>query len=362
MTYAIFSIVANEVSPSGCSSYTYQQYSEQPYARAPWFQFSEQVLDDYTANGGTHPAYPFLTGHGGANQVVLFGYLGLRLLPDFSLHVDPSLPPQIPNLKYRTFYWQGYPISATSTQTHTTLTRLSGHLANANPNFASQAIPVLVGNSTTPLSLAPGGTITLTNRPIGSIKTVPGNIAQCQPVSSTQSFLPGQFPISAVDGASLTKWQPPQANAPASITVSLPGPPFVPVSGLSFDWGQYVPLDFSVVFYNTTPSAGVTVASGTKIAVSNPYNPQQANQILPPSSNTTNVTLSPPVWSGKFAVLTVSGNQGLANPLSGPGATVAEFAIIAQGNSTLKARGAVAEAAPRQLRDTRLARLMAGTY
>jgi hypothetical protein len=104
------------------------------------------------------------------------------------------------------------------------------------------------------------------------------------------------------------------------------------------------------------------VASGTKIAVSNPYNPQQANQILPPSSNTTNVTLSPPVWSGKFAVLTVSGNQGLANPLSGPGATVAEFAIIAQGNSTLKARGAVAEAAPRQLRDTRLARLMAGTY
>jgi hypothetical protein len=75
MTYAIFSIVANEVSPSGCSSYTYQQYSEQPYARAPWFQFSEQLLDDYTANGGTHPAYPFLTGHGGANQVVLFGYL-----------------------------------------------------------------------------------------------------------------------------------------------------------------------------------------------------------------------------------------------------------------------------------------------
>ncbi|KAL9024643.1 MAG: hypothetical protein Q9196_006362, partial [Gyalolechia fulgens] len=124
MTYAIFSIAASEVDPSGCSSYTYQQYSEHPYARAPWFQFSEQLIDDYTNNGGTHPAFPFLTGHGGANQVTLFGYLGLRLTPDFTLHLNPSLPPQIPNLKYRTFYWQGWPISAISNQTHTTLTRL----------------------------------------------------------------------------------------------------------------------------------------------------------------------------------------------------------------------------------------------
>ena len=51
MTYAIFSIVASQVSTSGCASYTYQQYSEHPYARAPWFQFSEQLTDDYTTNG-----------------------------------------------------------------------------------------------------------------------------------------------------------------------------------------------------------------------------------------------------------------------------------------------------------------------
>lgn len=35
MTYAIFSIDASAVETSGCASYTYQQYSEQPYARAP---------------------------------------------------------------------------------------------------------------------------------------------------------------------------------------------------------------------------------------------------------------------------------------------------------------------------------------
>ena len=93
MTYAIFSIVASAVEPSGCSSYTYQQYSEQPYARAPWFQLSEQLIDDFTLNGGTHPAYPFLTGHGGANQVTIFGYLGLRLDPSYTLTINPSHTP-----------------------------------------------------------------------------------------------------------------------------------------------------------------------------------------------------------------------------------------------------------------------------
>ena len=33
-----------------------------------------ELVDDYKTNGATHPAYPFMTGHGGANQVVLFGF------------------------------------------------------------------------------------------------------------------------------------------------------------------------------------------------------------------------------------------------------------------------------------------------
>jgi hypothetical protein len=33
-------------------------------------------VDNTTINGGTHPAYPFLTGHGGSNQVAIYGYLG----------------------------------------------------------------------------------------------------------------------------------------------------------------------------------------------------------------------------------------------------------------------------------------------
>ncbi|KAI7619489.1 carbohydrate-binding module family 32 protein [Hortaea werneckii] len=123
MTYGVFSVVANRFSPSGCSSYTYDLYGTQPYIRGPWYQFSEQLIDNYNENGGTHPAYPFLTGVGGAHRVAIFGYLGLRLMLD-SVNIDPSLPPQIPYLNYRTIYWQGWPLNATSNQTHTTLTRL----------------------------------------------------------------------------------------------------------------------------------------------------------------------------------------------------------------------------------------------
>lgn len=43
MTYSSFAVVANEVSPSGCSSSTYNLYSASPYVRAPWYQYSEHV-------------------------------------------------------------------------------------------------------------------------------------------------------------------------------------------------------------------------------------------------------------------------------------------------------------------------------
>ena len=336
MTYAIFSIVASAVDLAGCSAYTYQQYSEQPYARAPWFQLSEQLVDDFTANGGTHPAYPFLTGHGGANQVTIFGYLGLRLTPDFTLHVDPSLPPQIPNLKYRTFYWQGWPISAVANQTHTTLTRLSKSYMTANTTYTNASIPVQVGNgANTTYHLAPNGTLTLKNREIASNQTITGNIAQCNPASSSDDFAPGQFPISAVDGAASTKWQPAHSNTSASLTIDLSYTPFKPISHMYFDWAQAPPQNFIVYFSNTSNSSGGNFdASSARVAtsqqnvsVSIPYDPASLVKITPYMSNSTNVTLNPPIWSGRYAILQIVGTQAttLTNET---GATVAEWAIV----------------------------------
>lgn len=342
MTYGVFSIVANENSPSGCSSYTYDLAGSQPYTRGPWFQFSEQLVDDFTANGGTHPAYPFLTGIGGANRVAIFGFLGLRLILS-SLNVDPSLPPQISNLDYRTFYWQGWPVNATSNQTHTTMTRLDTPLANANSTFANSSIPVTIGvGGNTTLSLPPNGTLVLINRQIGNIKTVPGNIAQCQNATSAQSYVPGQFPLAAVDGAVSTKWEPTQANISSTLTVELPEP-YMPITAIQFDWGQAPPVSYSVSFSNTSDaSAGsVNVTISENVTISNAYDAATEAQITPYMSNTTNVTLSSPVYSGKYAMLTIMGNHandGTPDVNNGTGATVAEFEIIAANGANVMRR------------------------
>ncbi|KAL8729593.1 MAG: hypothetical protein Q9166_004673 [cf. Caloplaca sp. 2 TL-2023] len=352
MTYAIFSIAASEVDPSGCSSYTYQQYSEQPYARAPWFQFSEQLTDDYTTNGGTHPAFPFLTGHGGANQVTLFGYLGLRLTPDFTLHINPSLPPQIPTLRYRTFYWQGWPLSATSNQTHTTITRLGDPYIAANQTYANTSIPIQIGNdNSNTLQLAPNSTLTLLNHNVANIATVAGNIAQCHPVLSEDEYEPGQFPFAAVDGSVTTKWQPSVADQSQSITVSLSS--IEPVAGFSFDWAQNPPTNISVIFHNSsdvTDSSAVTVTDNVEVEISIPYDANTTYIVAPYVSNATNITLDTPVYSGQYATLQIQGNQIDAYN-NGTGATVAEWAILGMKGQTITA-DTVKEVSPRRIMGT----------
>lgn len=343
MTYGVFSIVANAFSPSGCSSWTYGVYSSHPYVRAPWFQYSEQLVDDYTTNGGTHPAYPFLTGMGGANRVAIFGYLGLRLRLD-ALNVDPSLPPQISNLNYRTFYWQGYAINATSNATHTTLQRIPGKsLTTANPTFANASIPITIGTNSTTVAYqlpATGAVVVLPNRDIGSVKTWAGNIAQCVPATTETSFVPGQFPFGANDGAVATKWQPATANISSSVMVDLGASAQGQiVNGFRFDWAQAPPSGYSVAFSNSTGSGAqfVNVTSTDSVAISNKYDPASASSIVPYTSNTTNVTLNGPVYAGRYALLTIWGNQ--AGGDDGLGATVAEFAVIVGSNSTGSSNG-----------------------
>lgn len=341
MTWAIYSIVNAAVAESGCASYTYQQYSEHPYARAPWFFLSEQLTDDFTTNGGTHPAYPFLTGHGGANQVTLFGYLGLRLTPSFFLHINPDLPPQIPHLKYRTFYWQGWPISASSNSSHTVITRLSHPYSfkSSNMTYAKAPIPVKVGDNKKfkTYHIPPKGKITIQNRKISAFTTVEGNIAQCLPVSSPDEFSPGQFPISAIDGSGTTKWEPVAANKSSSITVSLGSQAFQLVTGFFFDFGQIPPANLTVLFHNSSSLSQAVTVVAQKIHISIPYNAEAIAVIKPYQSNTTNISLDTPVYSGIYATLQIEGN--LADPAkNASGATVAEWGIIGSHRQRLNIR------------------------
>lgn len=104
MTFPIFSIVASHVSTSGCASQSYLQKAVQPFLRGPFAQFSEQNNDDFLTNGGTHPAFPFMTAHGGFLQAVTQGLTGLRfgyVIEDGqikrALDLDPTALPCLPN-------------------------------------------------------------------------------------------------------------------------------------------------------------------------------------------------------------------------------------------------------------------------
>ncbi|KAH9871651.1 hypothetical protein J1614_005906 [Plenodomus biglobosus] len=358
MTYSSFAVVANEVSPSGCSSFTYNLYSASPYVRAPWYQYSEQLIDNVEENGGTHPAFPFLTGMGGTNRVAIFGYLGLGLYYD-KLDIDPSLPPQIQYLSYRTFYWQGHGINATSNATHTTLTRLpqdTHTLPSANTTYLTAPIPVTIGtrngraNSTFIHYLGYTSPLTIPNRRIGEIQTVAGNILQCGTLlPPLQRNQPGQFPLAAIDGAASTKWQPEHANTTSWLSVDLSSSAPAPIRSVMMDWGHQPPAAFAIYFSNssaTTPGlhgggAPLDFALGdadadahfrrvvhANISISAPWDPYTAFEIRPYVGNQTNITLGDVVWSGRYAHLGIEGNlfgEGVRD-----GGMVAEWNLVVE--------------------------------
>jgi trehalose/maltose hydrolase-like predicted phosphorylase len=340
MTYSSFAVIANEVSPSGCSSFTYNLYSASPYVRAPWYQYSEQLIDNVEENGGTHPAFPFLTGMGGTNRVAIFGYLGLGLYYD-RLDIDPSLPPQIERLDYRTFYWMGHGVNATSNTTHTTLARLPRDkytLPTANATYFDKPIPVTVGTrSGRNSSFLELGDVPLVirNRPMGETLTVAGNLLQCGTLlSPPQANKPGQFPIAAIDGAASTKWQPEASNVTSYLTVDLGGSSFYPVNKIAMDWGEQPPSHFAIYFTNSSlpPFSAQTLGEDVrnvtagKVEISAPWDPVTVYEIKTYVGNQTNITLSECVWSGRYAHLGVKGNQYSSNATVG--GTVAEWNIM----------------------------------
>ena len=182
-------------------------------------------------------------------------------------------------------------------------------------------------NKTRTYAIKPLGFLTLENRRTASNTTVTGNIVQCLPVSSPDEYLPGQFPLSAVDGAASTKWEPKFSNVSQSITISLRNQPFQAAKGFEFDFGSIPPANVTVLFHNTSDLSTAVIALTQKITISNPFKVEDLALIRPYSSNTTSFTLDTPIYTGAYTTLQIQGN--LADTQSNAtGATVAEFAII----------------------------------
>ncbi|KAG8623673.1 hypothetical protein KVT40_008649 [Elsinoe batatas] len=356
MTYSLYSISANALSPSGCAAYTYALAGFQPYTRAPWYQFSEQQVDDFDTNGGTNPAFPFMTGHGGWHQVGPMGWLGARAVEE-QLILNPALPPQIDYVSLRTIIFGGAGLKATMNSTHTNITRVdaSRYLpTNSTDRYANQPMPFTLGFSLstgTNLTISLGDTLTLPNRQYSLNTTSAGNILQCLPASTTATTLPGQYPLAAIDGSSSTRWQPTTQNA-STMTVSLSGSrPYQPLLGVSFDWGARPPLAARISIFNaTSPTAtdSVPITTATlNVTVSEPYDPATVAIVQPYVGNQSFFSFPQPVWSGDFVSLTVEGCQAEGED----GATVGEWSLYGTGGGSAleEARGGTITVGGRQV-------------
>lgn len=342
MTYALYAISANSLAESGCAFWTFLKKSFEPYIRAPWYQFSEQQLDDPTVNGAINPAFPFLTGHGGFLQIMTAGFLGIRVT-DTNLVMNPSLPPQLSHFRAPIQFYNGAIIACTVNATHTTITRLdaSQHPGVAPDQYGASPMPITIGRSVangTTLHLSINETTAIPNRAYHRALSIPGNILQCTSATSPSPHLHGQFPAAATDGYGGTAWQPAAANEPGILVVDASDVVAVPqrLSHVHLDFGLRPPRRVRVAFYDESAGAEAAVfEAAAAVDITAPWKGVDA-PVVPYGGNVTTIALpAGAVWSGGVAKLEVEGCW----VEDGAGATVAEFAVVAaaDGNGTAAA-------------------------
>ena len=323
MTWAMFAIGALDLSPRGCASYTYFIYASQPYLRAPFYQFSEQIVDNIYANGDTNPAFTFLTGHGGLLQVPTHGFTGYRPRID-AFYLDPSIPPQLQD----GIIVKGMKHHSASFDVHvsphnTTITRRHSKKSGDN-----KAVTVRIGSQNEKpgdYPLLPGDTLVIpTRRPDLNGTDIPGNKAECKAAESTSPYVPGQFPLGAVDGSNQTQWRSSTPN-PSELIVDLGD--LTDINALSMNWAQWPPIKWSVFASNSTGDKKhwTEVYSADHIKLSEPWVEKDALKVVMRIGNTTSIALDDDQkTSARFVRLVIEGDREGA----GNGGTVAQFAIL----------------------------------
>ena len=200
MTWAMYAIGSLDLSPNGCASWTYTLYASQPYLRAPYYQFSEQIVDDIYINGNTNPAFTFLTGHGGFLQIPTHGYTGYRPRLD-AFYLDPSIPPQLEEGVFvKGMKHQGAIFDVRITPTITTITRRANTKRSAAAVNKKKVVVRIASRNEKAgdYALLPGEKLVVpTRRPDLNESDILGNKAEGKLATSKAPNVPGQFPVSA---------------------------------------------------------------------------------------------------------------------------------------------------------------------
>lgn len=250
MTFPIFSIVLSALSLSGCLSQSHLYKAITPYLRAPFAQFLEQNNDDFATNGGTHPAFPFLTAHGGFLQAILQGFTGMRYGYDLrdnkiSRHLtfDPiSLPLFGSGARIEGIKYMNSTLSLNINATHFVILNngpidgsedeeLSIRIGDRNPEAGSYT-----------LSAGESLEIPLSKSDLSS----PESICECAAatfINITEGAF-GDSPFLINDGDNFTHWQAKYNDTTAKVLVDLKE--FKNITGGEINWGERPPLNFSL--------------------------------------------------------------------------------------------------------------------
>ncbi|POS86754.1 hypothetical protein EPUL_003115 [Erysiphe pulchra] len=333
MTYSVYASVANKYVGQGSASFTYTLKAILPYLRAPWFQMSEQSDDNLSKNGRPHPpAFPFLTGHGGANQIVPFGFLGLNLDGPV-LTIDPSLPPQISYLKTRTMHFNGATFFVMMNNSHSTITRIPTVFSSGlEDSYGNSTMPFCIGHfkkCSTPYEIGLNEALTFTNRMDWKISSYANNIIQNQPAWSKDDHMNGELPLAAVDGSTATFWQPQKDNSTfLFIDTNSIAPTFI--KRIHFYWGLRHSKAVAVFVSNSTDwqnqGGYMMVGKNNQIRASNPFSIEleKNSRVVPVAGNETTIFPEQPMWTGRFLRIQITG----CSTEDGKGATVGEISVI----------------------------------
>lgn len=255
MTFPIFSVVAANLAPTGCASQSYLQKAIQPFLRGPFAQFSEQNNDNYLTNGGTHPAFPFLTAHEGFLQATLQGLTGLRYDYDFDengklvriLRLDPiALPCLEEGVSFNGIQYDNHTISMSINQTHFTIT----NKCKTNPN-ANDHITILLAERN-----PDNGQYVINDGETKSFAlfkpdiSFPDSISECGQAlfyNVTEGAF-GDASILINDGDNTTRWQVKYNDTVGKVIVDFKS--FKNISGVTFNWADKPPINVKLSKYS----------------------------------------------------------------------------------------------------------------
>lgn len=348
MTYPIFSIVSSALLKKGCSSESYLSQAVKPFLRGPFAQFSEQNNDDYETNGGTHPAFPFMTAHGGFLQAILQGLVGFRFDFDMKdgkirrfLTLDPIKVKTLPN----GVFFNGLKYLNQTLSLNLTASELVVHHLGPIDGSPPRNITVRLGSRNPQAGfsdISPGNVLTV---PLYEAPDAfSEGFSECGKATLTNitESVYGDSTVLANDGDSTTFWQARTANE-SKILVDLRNP--TAFSRVEVNWGDRPPRNLvvaaskdeyleseNVQFEDAFDVLGVVdfgndlvdryrVGKNTKtlkehdvfvdlqstpVEITEPFAPQDQHLIVLPSRhNTTNITV--PKTTSRFVLLKFEG-------------------------------------------------------